>query len=61
MRTIGFKGLVILDGIPSDKNLLNGIDPNTIESMNVLKGESAIKKYGNKGKEGVIEITTKKK
>ena len=57
----GFKGLVILDGIPSDKNLLNDIDPNTIESMNVLKGESAIKKYGNKGKEGVIEITTKKK
>lgn len=32
-----------------------------IESLIVLKGEKAIKKYGNKGKYGVIEITTKKK
>ncbi|GAB1308953.1 hypothetical protein KH5_16360 [Urechidicola sp. KH5] len=36
------------------------IDPNDIESMNVLKGESAEKKYGDKGKNGVIEIITKK-
>jgi TonB-dependent SusC/RagA subfamily outer membrane receptor len=28
--------------------------------MNVLKGEEATKKYGEKGKNGVIEITTKK-
>ena len=27
--------------------------------MNVLKGESAIKKYGEKGKNGVIEISKK--
>jgi hypothetical protein len=28
--------------------------------VSVLKGENAIKKYGEKGKNGVIEITTKK-
>ena len=37
------------------------LNPNEIESINVLKGEAAIKKYGDKGKDGVIEITTKKK
>lgn len=29
--------------------------------MKVLKAEAATKKYGDKGKNGVIEITTKKK
>jgi hypothetical protein len=36
---------------------MNDIDPNTIKSINVLKGENAIKLYGEKG---VIEIITKK-
>ena len=40
---------------------LDDIDPNSIESISVLKGESATKKYGKKGKDGVIEITLKKK
>lgn len=36
------------------------LKPNDIESINVLKGENAIKKYGDKGKDGVVEITMKK-
>jgi hypothetical protein len=28
--------------------------------MTVLKGEQAVERYGEKGTEGVIEITTKK-
>lgn len=32
------------------------MDPDFIVSINVLKGDSAIEKYGNKGKNGVIEI-----
>lgn len=39
---------------------MKDIDPNTIKSINVLKGENATKKYGEKAKSGVIEITTKK-
>ena len=57
-----YDGLIFLDEIEkTDKNLLKEIDPNTIGSMNVLDGKSAIKKYGKRGKDGAIEITTKKK
>lgn len=34
------------------------MDPDFIASINVLKGESAMEKYGSKGKNGVIEITS---
>jgi TonB-dependent SusC/RagA subfamily outer membrane receptor len=36
------------------------LDPKTIESVTVLKDESATKVYGEKGKNGVIVITLKK-
>jgi beta-lactamase regulating signal transducer with metallopeptidase domain len=55
------KPLIIIDGKEVKNKKLDDIDPNSIESINVLKGESATKKYGKKGKEGVIEITLKKK
>lgn len=51
--------LVIIDGVISKKSI-SEISPDEIASINVLKGESAVKAYGDKGKEGVIEITTKK-
>jgi outer membrane receptor for ferrienterochelin and colicin len=38
---------------------LDKLDPNLIESMNVLKG-NALEKYGEDGANGVIEIITKK-
>jgi TonB family protein len=56
--------LLIIDGeeISSDSKELNDIlKPEDIESMNVLKDEAAIKLYGDKGKNGVIQIITKKK
>ncbi|MDD4491212.1 MAG: TonB-dependent receptor plug domain-containing protein, partial [Bacteroidales bacterium] len=36
------------------------LDPDNIKSMTVLKGDIALKKYGSKAKNGVIEITLKK-
>ena len=36
------------------------INPDTIESINVLKNGDAVQKYGQKGRHGVIEITSKK-
>jgi hypothetical protein len=41
---------------------LTKIDPNTIEALNVTKAndDSMIKKYGEKAKDGVIMVTTKK-
>ncbi len=54
--------LFIIDGKEVSKKKLNdSLDPNDIESVNVLKGAAAIKLYGKKGKNGVIVITTKKK
>jgi len=42
-----------------DFEKLNAIDPNLIESINVLKGESA-KLYGSKAADGVVLISLKK-
>ncbi|MFN8347625.1 MAG: TonB family protein [Spirosomataceae bacterium] len=52
--------LWILDGKEMAKEQVQKLSPDNIESMNVWKGEDAVKKYGEKGKKGVIEITTKK-
>jgi len=52
--------LYIIDGKEMESGSMKDIDPNTIKSINVLKGETALKLYGEKGKNGVIEITTKK-
>ena len=38
---------------------MNTISPNAIQSINVLKGETALNKYGDKGKNGVVEIFLK--
>ena len=52
--------LYVIDGKISTNKKAETVDPKNIESINVLKGEAAIKKYGDKGKNGVIEIATKK-
>jgi TonB family protein len=52
--------LIVLDGVISDIDV-NLIDPKTIESISVLKDQPAIDKYGEKARDGVIEIKTKKK
>ncbi|WP_203258469.1 M56 family metallopeptidase [Hyunsoonleella ulvae] len=53
--------LYIVNGKEIGKNKFKNIDPKHIKSIKVLKGKKAIKKYGKKGENGVIEITTKKK
>jgi TonB family protein len=55
----GSKPLIVIDGVIAEDQNMDKIEPNTVESMNVLKGEMATKKYGEKGKNGVIEITMK--
>ena len=56
----GKEPLYIVNGKSQSEKDIQQLDPNTIESMNVFKDETAIKKYGKKGKNGVIEITLKK-
>ena len=52
--------LIFLDGVIIDKARMDAINPETIESIKVSKDKSAIDKFGEKGKNGVIEITLKK-
>ena len=59
--------LIVVDGIPIDNsgvagapNILSTINPQDIESFNVLKDASATAIYGSRGSNGVIIITTKK-
>ena len=50
-----------LDGVKITENQMKAISPNDIESINVLKGEQALNKYHEEGKNGVIEIKVKHK
>ncbi|MBR1882332.1 MAG: TonB-dependent receptor [Muribaculaceae bacterium] len=59
--------LIVIDGVPMDNNgvkgLANGlamVNPQDVESFNVLKDASATAIYGSRGSNGVIIITTKK-
>lgn len=59
--------LIVVDGVPLDHNGIKGfpnglgmINPQDIESFNVLKDASACAIYGSRGSNGVIIITTKK-
>ncbi len=59
--------LIVIDGIAMDQNGVQGlsnplsmVNPQDIESFNVLKDASATAIYGSRGSNGVIIITTKK-
>ncbi len=59
--------LIVIDGVPLDNggitgsaNALSFINPNDIESFNILKDASATAIYGSRASNGVIIITTKK-
>jgi iron complex outermembrane receptor protein len=59
--------LIVVDGLPLDNNgvagapnILSTINPQDIESFNILKDASATAIYGSRGSNGVIIITTKK-
>ncbi|HWR33830.1 MAG TPA: SusC/RagA family TonB-linked outer membrane protein, partial [Chitinophagaceae bacterium] len=59
--------LIVVDNVPLDNNGISGsanplslINPNDIESFNILKDASATAIYGNRAANGVIIITTKK-
>ena len=49
--------LVVIDGVVG--GTLDNVDPNDIESINVLKDGSAAAIYGTRGSSGVILVTTK--
>ncbi len=57
--TAGNEPLFVIDGFPGAGDL-NSINPNDIESIDVLKDASATAIYGSRGANGVVIVTTKK-
>ena len=51
--------IYLVDGVETSSAAVKNIDPNRIESINVLKGDNAVKNYGEKGRDGVIMIHLK--
>ena len=52
--------LYVVDGIPLNSGGIDFINPNDIESIDVLKDASATAIYGSRGANGVIIVSTKK-
>ncbi|NER15778.1 M23/M56 family metallopeptidase [Spongiivirga citrea] len=57
----GLTPLHVLNGEIISEEDFAKLDYNNIESVNVLKGKAAKKLYGEKGKNGVVVVITKKK
>jgi TonB-linked SusC/RagA family outer membrane protein len=55
----GSEPLYVVDGFPLMDNDLNAINPNDIESIEILKDASSTAIYGSRGSNGVIMVTTK--
>lgn len=58
----GTEPYIVVDGIPLSKTdgSINDINPNDIESIEILKDPTAVAIYGVNGSNGVILITTKR-
>ena len=52
--------LFVVDGKEVAYDVVMKIDPETIESLTVLKDKAAVEVYGEKGKNGVVEVKLKK-
>ncbi len=51
--------LYIVDGIPINQADVNNINPNDIAQFSILKDAATVSKYGSRGANGVVLITTK--
>jgi len=54
------QALVVIDGANSSATVLAGLDPDSIDTVNVLKGAQGAALYGSDGANGVIVVTTKR-
>ena len=51
--------LIFIDGRRATKAEMDALQPSGIVSVEVLKGEAAVREYGEAAKDGVIKVTTK--
>jgi TonB-dependent SusC/RagA subfamily outer membrane receptor len=55
----GIRPLYVVNGEVMENFEMSSLPPERIKSIQILKDDNAVKKYGEKGKNGVIEITLK--
>jgi len=53
--------LIVIDGVISNGGFLETLNPNSIESVNIIKGANGAALYGSDASNGVLIITTKGK
>lgn len=51
--------LMFVDGVEVPTSQMEDLSPEDIETINVWKGDAAVERYGERGRNGVIEIQTK--
>jgi TonB-linked SusC/RagA family outer membrane protein len=56
----GSTPLYVIDGIPVEASVFQGLNPNDFASIDVLRDAASTSLYGSRGSAGVIVITTKK-
>ena len=54
------EALIVIDGAISNANFLRTLNPNSIESINVIKGPNGAALYGSQGANGALIVTTKR-
>lgn len=54
------EALVVIDNVISSATVLSNLDPDSIDSINILKGPNGAALYGSRGGNGVVIVTTKK-
>jgi TonB-linked SusC/RagA family outer membrane protein len=54
------QALIVVDGILVDNDFFTKLNPNDIESINILKGAAASAIYGSEASNGVMIVTTKR-
>jgi hypothetical protein len=59
LKGAGDSALYFVDGVETTVENVEKINPGNIDSINVYKGESAERKFGKRGKNGVIQIRLK--
>ena len=55
----GQRALIIIDGVIQASGELSALDPADIDHVEIIRGETAVERYGSRAEDGVIEVTTK--
>jgi len=55
-----FTPLYIVDGIPVEASVFQGLNPNDFASIDILRDAASTALYGSRGSSGIIVVTTKR-